>query len=265
MNLTMEHAEVANKIGDWIARSGMFGVSTPDQGKIIAFSALANGVDPFQYMRTYHVVEGKLTMRADAMLAELEKAGGRVEWKTSTPEICEATFYGPNDQKGFTVIVSLKELKETGVAIGKDKKTKANYAHFPRQMLRARAIAEGVRAVCARAINGFYTPEEAAEFEELETTPKQTSGWTRGIPQAEPMPPAPPAKELEPAKPVEPPPPSATVTKQQLSAALAKWQTAKNCMDVIKTREKFLGGRNLKDVCPEEYPAILAAVEKELN
>ena len=35
---------------------------------------------------------------------------------------------------------------------------------YPRQMLRARVISEGVRAICPGVTAGFYTPEEVADF-----------------------------------------------------------------------------------------------------
>jgi hypothetical protein len=257
----------------------MFGVSLPDQGKIIAISALANGVDAFQYMRTYHVFGGKLTMRAEAMLAELEKAGGRVEWKQTTSEICEADFYGPNSQKPFKVKISMEELKSSGVAMAEDPKTKKQYvksvyAKFSRQMLRARATAEGVRAVCAKAVNGFYAPEEAEDFEPQNEKP--SSGWTRGIPQAEapfekqpPPTPTPPAATTAPANDPVPPAeavpasPPESVTKKMVSDAITKWMKAKNENNVLVPREKFLKGRKFADVPTGEYAEILAAVQAE--
>lgn len=42
---------------------------------------------------------------------------------------------------------------------------KDNYKKFPRQMLRARVISEGVRAVYPGVLQGMYTPEEVQEFE----------------------------------------------------------------------------------------------------
>jgi hypothetical protein len=36
---------------------------------------------------------------------------------------------------------------------------------YPRQMLRARVISEGCRAIAPSATSGFYTPEEVREFD----------------------------------------------------------------------------------------------------
>lgn len=284
--ISLEQVGVAEKVGDWIARSGMFGVATPDQGKIIAFSALANGLDPFQYMRPYHVVEGKLTMRADAMLAELEKAGGKVQWKKTTPEVCEALFFAPGATKGEAVIVSMEELVKSGIAISKDGKVKTNYKRSPQQMLRARAVSQGVRMVCSAAIAGYYTPEETADFEDAPKAEK--SSWTKGIPAPEPAPALPQAKPPEvpppsmpapsPASPAAddtvPPveatrPPAAEAGKAQkdifkeVSDALAAWMRRTGENDVLKVRSKFLNGRKMKEIPTGELPAILAAVIAE--
>ena len=43
---------------------------------------------------------------------------------------------------------------------------KDNYKKFPRQMLRARVISEGVRAVYPGVLQGMYTPEEVQAFGE---------------------------------------------------------------------------------------------------
>ena len=37
---------------------------------------------------------------------------------------------------------------------------------YPRQMLRARVISEGIRAVYPGGCSGFYTPEEVADFDQ---------------------------------------------------------------------------------------------------
>jgi hypothetical protein len=42
---------------------------------------------------------------------------------------------------------------------------KDNWRSYPRQMLRARVISEGVRATFPAVLNGMYTPEEVGEFD----------------------------------------------------------------------------------------------------
>jgi hypothetical protein len=60
----------------------------------------------------------------------------------------------------------MQRAKEAGLT-GKD-----NYKKFPRQMLRARVISEGVRAVYPGVLQGMYTPEEVGEFDAPRTAPR---------------------------------------------------------------------------------------------
>jgi hypothetical protein len=48
--------------------------------------------------------------------------------------------------------------------------SKDNWKSYPRQMLRARVISEGVRATFPAVLNGMYTPEEVGEFDSLRPT-----------------------------------------------------------------------------------------------
>lgn len=154
-------------MGQAMARSGMFGITKVEQGVVLALTSLMERKSVTELARKFHIIEGKLTMRADAMQAEFQERGGRILWKQTDEKVCEAVFshaeYCPD---GVTVKLTLDELKTSGVAIGKGGKLKANYQKHPRQMLRARAISEGVRMVDPSVIVGVYTPEEVSDFRE---------------------------------------------------------------------------------------------------
>ena len=63
-----------------VAKSGLFGVKTPDQAMALMLVAQAEGMHPAIAARDYHVINGRPTLRADAMLARIQAAGGKVEW-----------------------------------------------------------------------------------------------------------------------------------------------------------------------------------------
>lgn len=126
----------------------------------------AEGIHPGLATATFHVIEGKLSMRADAMHARFLQAGGRVKWGESSPTACEATFSHPEfAPEGFPVRVTFEEMDKAGVTRGKDG-LKANWKRFPRSMLRARCVSEGVRAVHPGIVAGIYTPEEIQDFDD---------------------------------------------------------------------------------------------------
>ena len=141
-------------------------------------------------------------MRADAMQAEYQRKGGRIEWIETTTEACEARFSHPTHQpKPMTIRVTLADLMERGVAVQWDKESrelvpKPMYRRFPAQMLRARVVAEGVRMVLPGVVTGIYSPEEILDVEPLQiidATPP---------PKPQPLPPLPmpPLRSPDPVK-----------------------------------------------------------------
>jgi len=96
-------------------------------------------------------------MKAEAMLADFLQAGGKVEWRNLTNERACATFSHP---MGGSVELDwgIEDARKAGLA-GKD-----NWKNYPRAMLRALCISEGIRAVYPGVVVGVYTPEEVQDF-----------------------------------------------------------------------------------------------------
>jgi hypothetical protein len=165
-----------------VASSGLIqGLQTPSAVFTLMLICESEGLHPAQALKRYHVIEGRPTMRADAMQADFMRLGGLVRWERSDAEVCTARFvhakYAPDP--GFQVTVTLAELVESGVATtwNKEKRQtelKANYKRHPRQMLRARAISEGVRAVYPGVVAGIYTPEELDDYRDAPMVTVQT-------------------------------------------------------------------------------------------
>jgi hypothetical protein len=142
-----------------VAKSQLFGIKSNDQALALMLIAQAEGRHPAIAARDYHIVQGRPTLKADAMLARFQEAGGRVEWHCYTGERCEATFSHPAGgslRMGWT----LADAKQAGLT-GKP----GPWQQFPRAMLRARLISEGIRTVYPGVVCGTYTPEEVADFE----------------------------------------------------------------------------------------------------
>ena len=146
-------------LGLAIFKSGIFGLDKPEQGEILAMQCMVEKKSPLELARTYHFIQGQLAIRADALLAKFQIAGGKVEWITRTDELVEAVF-SKGDSKPVTIIASMKEYVGNGTALGKDGKPKDNWKKWPRRMLTARAVSEGVRLVAPECCFGTYTVEE---------------------------------------------------------------------------------------------------------
>lgn len=141
-----------------LAKSGLFGVKTADQALALMIVAQAEGRHPGSVASDYHIIQGRASLKSDAMLARFQQAGGKVEWHDHTNDKVSATFSHPQGGS-LRVDWDLPRAKAAGLG------TKDNWRQYPRQMLRARVISEGVRAVFPAVLNGMYTPEEVRDFE----------------------------------------------------------------------------------------------------
>jgi hypothetical protein len=146
-------------LGNMIASSGMFGCNKIEQGQVLAMQCLSEGKPPLELAKTYHVIDGKLSMRSDAMLAKFQMAGGKVQWTQRDNKVVSATFTINGSSLPFTA--TLEDFVANGVAVGRDGKSlKDNWRKFTRQMLTARVISEAVRLLAPEIVFGVYTPEE---------------------------------------------------------------------------------------------------------
>jgi hypothetical protein len=141
-----------------VAKSGLFGVKTPEQAMALMLIAQAEGNHPAIAARDYHVIQGRPALKADAMLARFQQAGGKVNWDTYTDTEVKATFSHPSGGS-ITLSWTIDQAKKIGIA-GKD-----NWKNYPRAMLRARVISEGIRTVYPGCVVGVYTPEEVQDFD----------------------------------------------------------------------------------------------------
>jgi hypothetical protein len=132
--------------------------------------AQAEGYHPAIAARDYHVIQGRPTLKADAMLARFQSSGGKVEWKEYTDERVTGVFSHP---QGGSVTLSweIAQAKRIGLY-----KQGSGWEKYPRAMLRARVISEGIRTVYPGCIAGTYTPEEVQDFQpaEKDITPTVT-------------------------------------------------------------------------------------------
>jgi len=164
----INHLEGIERLGEACARSGMFGDIQEPQGFIIALQCMAENKPPLELAKHYHIIKGKLTKRADAMLAEFESAGG--EWQfldLKNPTVQKAIVSYKKYEK-VEVEYSVDDAKTCGVYNLKDRKGNPSmWAKFPANMLRARLVSETLRAIAPAIVTGVYTPEEAAQFDEV--------------------------------------------------------------------------------------------------
>ena len=146
-----------------IAASGLFGMK--DKNSVLALMAVAQseGLHPATAARDFHIIQGRPALKADAMLARFQNAGGKVDWKEYTDDKVTGVFSHPNGGE-LAVTWTIEQASRIGLV-----KPGSGWQKFPRAMLRSRCISEGIRSVFPGSVTGFYTPEETETF----TTPTE--------------------------------------------------------------------------------------------
>lgn len=193
-----------DRVSKSIAASGMFGVTKPEQAMTLMLICQAEGLNPIAALRRYHLIEGRPSMRADAMQGEFEAKGAAIIWHVRTDEMVAATAFldkkavdekareravkrfdvlwaleseGDNAKRSKLMVEIAKlsrEGEETLIRTYADAEakgitlgkngTKANWSTSPRQMLTARVVTELVRLLNPGLIAGIYSEDETEDI-----------------------------------------------------------------------------------------------------
>ena len=145
-----------------IAQSGLFGIKTPTQALALGLLCQAEGRHPAEAARDYHIIQGRPTLKADAMLARFQQAGGRVEWTRYDDQSVVGVFTHPSGGK-LTLEWTMERAKAAGLA-GKEV-----WKQYPRNMLRSRVISEAIRTVYPGVLSGCYLEDEIEPVQAVAT------------------------------------------------------------------------------------------------
>ena len=143
-----------------VAKSGLFGIKTPEQGIALMLIAQAEGLHPALAARDYDIIQGRPALKARAMLSRFQMSGGIVDWRERSDTAAEAAFSHPQSPSPVIVRWDMERAQKAGLG-GKDM-----WRKFPRQMLSARVISEGVATCYPAATSGLYVPEEISDFDD---------------------------------------------------------------------------------------------------
>jgi hypothetical protein len=225
--------------GNYIFQSNMFGARNPAAGFVIGITCQQEGMTLLQFKERYHVMMGQVTIKSEAMLANLLELGGEYEIQSRTPDrvAIKLTY----KKASFLSEIKWEDIKDEAYTRASKDANGRNYADnvsieqrrykdnwsTPRrrmQMMWARAVSDGVRTVCPLATRGHYTPEEAIDFDEsrvVNITPapvafpqQEAEQPAQAVPAAPSPAPAPSAPVMEVLPPQEP----QTVTQPTASA-----------------------------------------------
>ena len=123
------------------------------QGIVKILAGQEIGFGPFASMNGVYIIQGKPSFGANMMAAAV-KASGRYNYRVveMSDEVCEIAFIENGQECGRSKF-TIADAKKAGTK---------NLDKFPRNMLFARAMSNGVRWYCPDVMNGsaIYTPEE---------------------------------------------------------------------------------------------------------
>jgi hypothetical protein len=164
-----------------IAESKLFGIQTPAQALALGLLCQAEGRHPAEAARDYHIINGKPSLKSEAMLARFQQAGGKVDWHEYTHESVSGTFTHP---QGGSLKVSWTMQDATRAGLTGN----PTWKKFPRQMLKARCISEAVRGIFPGVLSGLYAPEEVGEFTPVQAVTEPEPLQIEAPKEPEPLP-----------------------------------------------------------------------------
>lgn len=150
--------ELKELAGAFVA-CGFYGFRDPSQALVLMLKARADGVDPMTAADQYSIIQGRPALKSEAILVRFQAAGGKIAWRKREDEIC--TLWLSHPQGGELEVTWNKDRAIKAGLWNKD-----NFKKHPAQMLAARCISEGVRALFPACLSGCYTPEETVFFNE---------------------------------------------------------------------------------------------------
>jgi len=206
LGMPIQSFEDVQALGNYFARSGMFGAKTPEQGAIIALTCHMERVTPLDFIRTWHIIDGKLSMKYDKMLANFRQLGGQYRVIEMSDTMAKAWFsYKENEgEYQFT----FEDADQAGFSRRKDGTLKDNWKRQPKVMLFARLVSSTLRWLCPEVVAGVYAPEEVMDFDnDAPVTVAQPSAGPASL-AADPVEKAKPVEPIETAEPTPEPEPA---------------------------------------------------------
>lgn len=139
------------------AKSGLFGYKSSAEAFSLMMVAQANGLHPAKAVERYHIIQGRPAMKAEAMLAAFQEAGGSIRWIERNEKKCALHLEHPQGGE-LDVVWTIERATKAGLT------GKTTWKQYPAAMLSARCVSEGVRALYPACLCGMYTPEEVSDF-----------------------------------------------------------------------------------------------------
>jgi hypothetical protein len=151
----------AKEVAGILARSGIFGVEDPAKAFAVMLTGMEMGLSPAQSLRGIHLIKGKPSPSADALVAVCMKRADLCKYFQCVEESADSVTYETH-RVGFPKpsrkTFSMKDAEKAGLL------SNGMWAKYGQTMLHHRAAAALARQVYPDLCLGLYTPSEAEEI-----------------------------------------------------------------------------------------------------
>jgi len=144
-------------IAEQVAASKLFATATPAQAFTLMMLCHAEGIHPIQAMRRYHIIQGRPTMRTDAIQGEMQARGWLIRPLVVTAHEASASFaHSAKMPEPLTISVTIDQFKHLAA--------KDNWRNHPDDMLWARLMGKACRRLDPGIIAGIYSDDEVQDM-----------------------------------------------------------------------------------------------------
>ncbi len=163
-------------VGEMIEASGLFpDIKSRAAAAVKVLAGRELGLSPIESMRSLHVMDGKVELSAD-LLAQRVKSHPRYDYRVQaiTADRCELEFWEKSDEDDEWVdighsIFTIDDAKNAGLRFVTKDGNPTPWTSFPRNMLFARAMSNGVAWFCPDVVGArVYVEGEVMESEEAD-------------------------------------------------------------------------------------------------
>ena len=142
-----------------MVKSNLFGMKDVNQVIALGLVAQADGMPFASAVRDYDIILGRPALKSASMQARFQSAGGIINWKEYTDQVVTGVFSHPNGGS-LELTWTIEQAQRIGLV-----KPGSGWVKYPRAMLRARCLSEGIRTVYPGCLGNMYAPEEVIDFD----------------------------------------------------------------------------------------------------
>ena len=256
------------RMGAVIAKSGLFGMKTPEAAVALMLVAQAQGRHPATVAMEYDVIQNRPALKSQAALMRFQEAGGKIKYLVRTDERVSAEF---SHEKGGTLVVTWDMARARKMGLDQ----KDNWKKQQMIMLQWRVVAEGVRACYPACLGGSYLVEEVQDSDDKpkprqvrETTAEVVAPQTHAEPSkteaapspAQTMPPLPPGPLPYPAE-ASAPENSNIISVAQRKRLFAISKEAGKSTEQVKAILAVYGYGSTADIARADYELICNEIQ----